>query len=126
MIHAIKVSFSIVMCKVPHGYTVGRVFPHRTRTRRNRYPWRVIPVTTRHRHGTVRNLRYLWYPRYRGYARVYYNRVRIFFIFFSHCFFGEFIVSHCDATKYGSVSRAYIFTPYHHSHSHSHSTSKTM
>ena len=40
-------------------------------------------------------------------------------------FFREFIVSHC-ATKYGSASCMYNFTPYHQAlSSHSHS-SKTM
>ena len=39
--------------RVSHGYTAGQVFPHRTRTRRNHYPWRVIPVTTRQWHGIV-------------------------------------------------------------------------
>ena len=50
--------------RVPHGYTAGRVFPHRTRTRQNRYPWRVTPVTTRYFRGIIRNPWCLWYPRF--------------------------------------------------------------
>src|SRR5882762_6019844 len=54
------------------------------------------------------------------------------FYCFETCFFSYlikffFILSHRDATKYGSASRAYIFASYHQalpSHSHSHSTSK--
>ena len=47
---------------------------------------------------------------------------------FNHCFFGAFILSHCDTTKFGSVSHTYICTSYHQttlsSHSHSNPTLK--
>jgi hypothetical protein len=47
-----------------------------------------------------------------------------FFLFLIIFFF---ILSHCDATKYGSASHAYIFASYHQaltSQPHSHPTSK--
>ena len=51
-------------CRVAHGYTAGRVFPHRTRTRVHRNPWRVRPIPYRNSHGVKRNPQYLWYPQF--------------------------------------------------------------
>jgi hypothetical protein len=48
--------------RVPHGYTVGWNFPHRTRTRAHRNPLRVIPVPYRNSHGVKWNPRYQRYP----------------------------------------------------------------
>ena len=45
--------------RVEHGYTAGRVFPHRTRTRVYRYPLRVAPVPYRNSCGVQRYLQYL-------------------------------------------------------------------
>jgi hypothetical protein len=73
--------------------------------------------------GTPRHTAYL-YRSIAGIPGVYYNKVSIIFIVlklvFSHI---KFIVSHCDATKYGYAIHASIFTSYC-SHSHSHPTSK--
>ena len=54
----------MVGSRVPHGYTAGQVFPHRTCTCQNRYLWQVTPVTTHYFRGTIQNPWYLWYPRY--------------------------------------------------------------
>ena len=50
--------------KVRHGYTEGRVFPHRTRTRRHRTRARYTPIPTRNSCGVKRNPRYLGYLRF--------------------------------------------------------------
>jgi hypothetical protein len=72
--------------------------------------------------------------RYCGYVRVNYNKVILNFIvcfsyFFFQCFFSKFIMSCCDGTKYGSVSRMYILAFNHQlalsSYSQSHLTSET-
>ena len=52
--------FLTVVSRVEHGYTAGRVFPHRTRTRVHRYPLQVAPVPYRNSCGVQR---YLQYPR---------------------------------------------------------------
>jgi hypothetical protein len=39
--------------RVSHGYTAGWVLPHHTRTSRNHYLWRVIPIMTCYWHGAL-------------------------------------------------------------------------
>ena len=55
--------------------------------------------------------------RYCGYVRVNPNKVilifTLFFLFFSVFFFSKFIMSHCDKTKYGTVSRVCFFASYY-------------
>ena len=41
----------LLMYRVEHGYTAGRVFPHHTRTCVHRYPLRVAPVPYRNSCG---------------------------------------------------------------------------
>ena len=57
-------SNSVVVVRVPHGYTAGTIFLNRTRTRiyRTRGGYGYIP--TRFWCGVGRNPRYLWYPRF--------------------------------------------------------------
>ena len=44
----------VVVVRVPHGYTAGTIFPHRTRTRVHRDPWRVVPLPNRNSRGVKR------------------------------------------------------------------------
>jgi len=48
--------------RVPHGYTVGMFFSHRTHTRRNRTHGGCGYIPTRENHGLPRNPRYISYP----------------------------------------------------------------
>ena len=44
----------LTVTRVPHGYTAGTIFPHCTRTRVHRDPWRVAPVPNRNSRGVKR------------------------------------------------------------------------
>jgi hypothetical protein len=48
--------------RVEHGYTVGRVFPHRTCTCVHRYLLQVVPALYRNSHSVQQNPWYLGYP----------------------------------------------------------------
>ena len=52
-----------ILSRVCHGYTAGTIFPHRTRTRRNRTLHGYGYIPTRNFRGLPGNPRYTYYPR---------------------------------------------------------------
>jgi hypothetical protein len=53
-----------VMSRVPHRYTTGWIFSHRTRTHAHHNPLQVIPIPYCNSHGVKRNPRFFFYLSY--------------------------------------------------------------